>query len=704
MATKPVDLLPPAVDTGTAAPVRKLNSQVLQQLGNSLNQLFNQYKSDRRLSELKWMRNLRQYLGQYDPEIEREIGSRSRAYPRVTRVKCISVLSRIMNLMYPGNERNWSLTASPSPQMDPKDVMQAVQAMVAKNQQAGIQEPPSDGLIMDAVQALADERAQALSLLIDDQLQEIGGDQTLDVIALDRKVADSAIKYGIGYLEGPYVRKEQQSGWAATEEGLKPYTRTLYKPQFDFSSVWDTYIDMSSRHDIPGDGYFLRKVLGKKELRKLADRHDFFAEQIKDYIRQNPGGNYKPLEFESELRAMGTRAHINDQRRQDVQGNKYEVIVWKGPVAASQLTQLGADVPDKYAADDVDAEVWLIDSVVIKADINQWRKLGIDDVKTLHAFVFDEDDTSPIGNGLPNVMRDSQMSIAAATRMLLDNASVTCGPNLELNLSLLRTDQDLESVSAYKMWYRDDTDPLSAQYPAVRNVSIDGHLDDLQKMIEMFMRFADMETFVGPATGGDLEKAPSEPMRTAAGASMLRSDAALPFKDIIRNFDSYKQSQILSLVQFNKKFNPDFAPEGDYDVIARGATSLIAKEVRGMQIDMLSQTLTPEERDWIKEDAFIRQKFAVRDMDDMMVSKDQAMRNRAERMASMSQMNELQQQLMQAQIRETLASALKDISQSQKNSAAADAQTTNAALDILEHGLNANENDQSQGPSGTAGK
>jgi hypothetical protein len=120
MATKPVDLLPPAVDTGTAAPVRKLNSQVLQQLGNSLNQLFNQYKSDRRLSELKWMRNLRQYLGQYDPEIEREIGSRSRAYPRVTRVKCISVLSRIMNLMYPGNERNWSLTASPSPQMDPK--------------------------------------------------------------------------------------------------------------------------------------------------------------------------------------------------------------------------------------------------------------------------------------------------------------------------------------------------------------------------------------------------------------------------------------------------------------------------------------------------------------------------------------------------------------------------------------------------------
>ena len=84
---------------------------------------------------------------------------------------------------------------------------------------------------------------------------------------------------------------------------------------------------------------------------------------------------------------------------------------------------------------------------------------------------------------------------------------------------------------------------------------------------------------------------PSEPMRSAAGASMLRGDAALPFKDIVRNFDSFTQSMINALVQFNRKFNPGRAAEGDYNVIARGATSLIAKEVRGMQIDQLLQTM-----------------------------------------------------------------------------------------------------------------
>ena len=36
-----------------------------------------------------------------------------------------------------------------------------------------------------------------------------------------------------------------------------------------------------------------------------------------------------------------------------------------------------------------------------------------------------------------------------------------------------------------------------------------------------------------------MAQAPSEPMRTAAGASMLRGDAALPFKDIVRSFDTF---------------------------------------------------------------------------------------------------------------------------------------------------------------------
>jgi hypothetical protein len=103
--------------------VSEPSSSELGTLAGTYKARFTRYESDRRLAEQRWLRNLRQYMGIYDPEIERQLmPSRSRAYPRITRVKCISVLSRLMNLMFPGTERNWELTPSPEPDL-PQDVI-----------------------------------------------------------------------------------------------------------------------------------------------------------------------------------------------------------------------------------------------------------------------------------------------------------------------------------------------------------------------------------------------------------------------------------------------------------------------------------------------------------------------------------------------------------------------------------------------------
>lgn len=696
------DLKPPAlqIDPADTAPVRVIKAEELRQLGGQLDGLFKQYVSDRRIAELKWLQNLRQYLGLYDPAVEKEFSAnRSKAYPRVTRVKCISVLSRIMNLMFPGNERAWELQASPSPDMSPDDVMEAVQKMLAKHTEAGAPPPePSEELVYEAVCRLAEERAEELSELIDDQLQELGGDQTLDYIALNRKVCQSGIMYGLGVLRGPFARASTATSWEMDPLTGQPAPRVKigYKPQFDFLPVWDFYPDMSAKVLHQGDGYFTRVVMARSQVRALANREDFFGEIIRGYLNRTQMGNYRPQPFETELRGMGVKVNVNEMKQET---SKYEVIVWNGPVSAQMLVLAGVEVPKDKMADDIEAEVWLLDGHVIKADMNPWRKIGVE-VRTVHCFLFDADDTSPVGNGLPNVMRDSQMSIAAATRMLLDNAGVVCGPNLELNTDLLRPDQDLTSTSAYKIWYREGTGP-DAGLPAVRNVVIDAHLDELLKVIDLFMKFADMETFVGPATGGDQPaKGMTEPMRTAAGASMLRGDAALPFKDIIRNFDSFTQSVIYALVQFNRKFNPGRAQEGDYNVIARGATSLIAKEVRGMQVDVLAQTLTPQEMLHIDERKLVEQRLKVRDLGNLLVPPDEAKR----RQQALEQQNSAQMQqqaeLAAATVRKTLADAFKNVAQGQKNSAAAEAATISAALDILEKSLEPETGEDGAAPTG----
>lgn len=695
LVTDPINPPSVSVPEPNEAPVRTIKSEDLKQIGAKLDRLFMQYVSDRRIAELKWLRNLRQYLGVYDPEVDKELApNRSRAYPRITRVKCVSTLSRLMNLMFPGNERNWEVKASPSPDLHPDEVAEAIQTQQKLDQAAGVQSEVDEDYITMAVKHYADAQAQKIEVVIDDQMQELGGEQTLDYIALNRAVIKSGITYGVGVLRGPYAREVKSTIWTLDKATRKPQPRskTVYKPMYEFLPVWDFYPDLSAKTFASMDGYFTRTVMSRAQVKALSKREDFFKEVIDDYLTKTPTGNYRPQPFETELRAMGVKINVNEVKAETM---KYEVLTWHGPVSGHLLSLAGVDVPEDKLADDMDAEVWMIAGNVIKADINPWVKVEAENVNNIHVFLFDEDDTSPVGNGLPNIIRDSQMSISASSRMLLDNASVVCGPNLELNTALLRPDQDLASISAYRNWYRDDDGPTS-QYPAVRNVSVDAHLDELMKVIDLFMKFADAETFVNPATGGDMSRGPSEPFRTAAGASMLRGDAALPFKDIVRNFDTFTQSVVQSMLMFNRKFNPTMTPKGDYNVIARGATSLISKEIRGIQVDNFAQTARPEEMVHVDERKLVEARLSVRDMTGMLVTENEAARRAAAKAQQASEQADMMKEQAEAMVRKTLAEAFKNITQGQKNLNAAQVDTVNAALQVLEKGLQPEQEQQLQ--------
>jgi hypothetical protein len=469
---------------------------------------------------------------------------------------------------------------------------------------------------------------------------------------------------------------------------VKPIKQTVFKPYFEFLPVWDFYPDLSAKTLQGMDGYFVRLVMSKTQVKELGGRPDFFTNVIDGYLQRYPVGNYRAQQFEIELRAMGVKVNVNEMKTETM---KYEVMVWHGSVDGRLLQEVGVEVPPDKLSDYIDAEIWMLDANVIGARLNPWEDLAkeVPSVPTppmIHTFLFDEDDTSPVGFGLPQAIRDSQMMVSAAVRMLLDNASVVCGPNLELNTDLLRLDQDLSAISSYKIWYREGAGP-EAQWPAVRNVQVDAHLDSLLKIVELGLRFADSETFVGPATGGDMDKGPSEPLRTAAGASMLRGDAALPFKDIIRSFDTFTQSVINSMVLFNRVFNPTQAPDGDYDVVARGATSLMAKELRGMQADSLVQTLKPEQMIHVDERKLTEAQVMARDMDDILVTEDEAGRRQQAAAKVQQGQQEQQDKLMEANLRKILSDAFKNIAQGQKNTANADAQLVETALGILEKGV-----------------
>jgi hypothetical protein len=156
-----------------------------------------------------------------------------------------------------------------------------------------------------------------------------------------------------------------------------------------------------------------------------------------------------------------------------------------GYVDGSDLENCGIDCPDVTL--EYGANVILLGGIPIKVSLfegalNQYK-----------LFYYEKDETSIYGEGLCRVMRHSALAIGAGARMTLDNAAICSGPIVEMNLSLIEPNSDIDSLYPRQIIYRTGRG-VDAQYPAIRNLAIDSHVPELLTVIDTFKQFADEET------------------------------------------------------------------------------------------------------------------------------------------------------------------------------------------------------------------
>lgn len=661
---------------GQKLEARLRDEEALRKLGSAMRAKFAAYSSDRRETEDQWLRNLRQYLGKYDPDVPID-ADQSRAYPKVTRVKVVSMVSRLMSLLFPADEANWSLEPSPVPELDEQRLQRMLEAWAARDPQAEVTQESLDKFLVD----YAAERTRRLSEIITDQLNDVGDKDARDYSTLVRRVVASAVKFSMGVLKGPMTIETSER-----RVRIDPLTRlptisqeTRYRPYFEFVPVWDYYPDMSAKSFDQMDGQFQRHVFSKHQLLALAKRGDFDTKAIRDFIASNPDGNCTRQNHETQM------STLSNEKAPTV-ANKYEVLEWWGHVSGGDLAAAGVEVPEELHTAEVKATLWLLGESVIKAARDPFP----DGARMYHQFIFEDDEVNLCGSGLPPIVRDSQLAVSTAARMLMDNAAVACGPQVEVDENLLAAGQDAR-VRPFQVWRKDEDAPPNSGN-AVRELKFDAHIGELLQVVRTFKGLADEETFVGPMTGGDMANAPSEAMRTTGGASMLMGNAALPFRDIVRNFDAFTASVIYSLVKWNELFNVDEDIFGDVRPVPRGATSLIAKELRAFALDNLANTMTEDERLYIDMKALARHRLLVRDLplNELMVSDEEAERREQAREQERQAQMQLQNQMLQEQIAGLRADAFKATTQGQKNLDAGQVAVFNAVAAALEKGIDPN--------------
>lgn len=682
-------------------------------LGHKLIGEFTRTVQERQPTEDRWIDDLRQYRGEYSDDVLNRIGKdRSQAFVRKTRVKVKTLDSRVSDLLFPaGSEKNWTIDSTPKPSISPEqraeivNNMRAAAAQLAAQQQAAasqqavagqqapqggmpggeappmvptqiaaalaagqVPEPPEEAV--DAVvKELAAAAAREMSKTVDDQLVECRYKEA------SLKAVHSGHLYGLGILKGPLVDQKIRTSWTKStvqvpvlDAGGKPVlddagqpvakpalkwqlTTEYYRVPFvEFVPVWRWYPDM---HSSELDGcrfvYELHNMTAHK-LFELAQTKPFASGRgkIVAFLESNPKGYrmQETMRHANELKRLGDRDTV-----QNSEDGGFDIIERWGFIRGDELKCCGFEVEDDRLQEQFFSNIWMLpDGTVVRASLppingKTWP---------YHTYYFDKDETSIFGEGLPMVMRSDQEMLNAAVRMMLDNAAITAGPQLEVLVDLLSDQENTDVVVPWKIWRRNaGSNPQMANVQAVRAINLQSNLADLQRIAAMFEQNADETTAIPRYMSG--ENATQGAAGTAAGMSMLMAAANIVIKDLIASWDEgITRPFIEAMYHWNMRYNNDDRIKGDFDVKARGTASLVAKEVRARVLNEASQMLAnPLDAPYVNRVKLLRMRAEAAEMGDIIKTDDEIEKEQSS--PEVAAQREMQMEMQRAQLGEQLA-------------------------------------------------
>lgn len=594
-----------------------LNKDKHEVFGQHLAGKFSAYDSERRQLELQWLKNLRQYKKIYDPEVKIPEG-KSRVYPADTHTKIVGWVAKMMEMMFPAQEKNWELGVSPFPNIAVQDLekiiqdleqqsLQAAQEAAAAAQEQGQEPPPPQPITSDqiekAVKAFAEQRAIRMEMEIEDQL----ADNKTEYPELCKRVVRRGGIYGFGVAEGPLVQTQKEREWQPDPQTgqFVAVEKEVRRPYYEARKSWDIYPDLSAMSWDNQEGLFTRKAFPRHSLVALAKNEDFFGKVIEEYLRDHTEGNYKARNYEAELNEIKqTSTNPPNMKRQ------FEIIRWYGYVAAQDLKDIGVDVPESALGKDILADVWLLDSIPIKADMAPFGDKVSD---MFHVFIPEEDEDGPLtGNAKVEILRDSQMKLCAIDRKTMDDMA-KAGSVIEVNDDLLSPNSPKSGQISGGDTIHRQGEQNEANYPAIRAYDIPNNISELLALRKSVLEVFDVESNLPSWLMGNAQPL-GEAFRTSNNMSMMSAGGDMVTKDDVRSFDRFVKSLIGSAVRWNMEFNEKDDIKGDYQVLPKGTKSLVAKEVRGAALDQLKTTMTPREVAMTDERKMLIDRFKSRDL------------------------------------------------------------------------------------------
>ncbi len=537
---------------------------VLDNLGSKLSGKFEEWKTARQEKEDEWIDALRAYNGIYDETTQAKIDEgRSDVFVHLTRTKVQAAYSRIVDLLFQSNDKHWSIEQTPV-----SEVPEELRAQMAQELMEMLQlgaDPGVDG-IDGLVEERMQERAENMEREMDDQLSE-GGYENI----VKQAIGECCI-LGSGVVKGVTVGVETDQRWGQGAEGWAIQSTEKPVPVLSLVSCFDLYPDPYAISMEDATGCFERHTPTRQQLRDLAKVMKFDEEVLADVLADHAKGNYEELDHERERRQIAGFTSTS------VESGRFELLEYWGHVSGMDLESCGCEVEDNTA--DYHANVWVCGGRTLRGRLTPQRPENL----PYKVFPYEKVPHQFWGVGVPVQMKDSQYTLNAAVRSMLDNLAISSGPMYEINMDLIAPGEDPKDLHPWRGFKREGGDP---SYPLIRWYQPNNNTANLEKVIDLFRRFMDEETNMPSYTHGQQMPGLN---KTASGMSMLMSAANVAVKGIIKNIDDYLIEPIIqSLYDWNMQWNDDESIKGDMQIIARGSTTLVAKEIQSQRLLQFAQ-------------------------------------------------------------------------------------------------------------------
>lgn len=566
----------------------------------------------RKSIEKRWIEDLEQYHGRYDEETQKKLreAERSQLFINLTRPKTDAMSARLMDLLFPTDDKNWGIQPTPVPSLTEqanaavKTAQEARQAAIQARQQAEAQQQqnPAMGQIQGNAQALeaqADQAEEAAALLhaaieegrkradlmaqeIDDQLKES------QYPAAMRDMIEDACKMGTGVCKGPVTGDKVRKGWKrkpqidpATGQQVQGDYSLQYsagnQPAMRYVDLWSFFPQSDARTIEASEGVFQRHLENEKGMRRLARLPGFDKDAIRDLLRDKP--RHAAPEYLTSLRNI---TGSNEQISSDV----YHVWEYSGPLSVEDMRGLAMAAGDKDTLNDLaevdelqetNAVVWFCQGQLLKFSIYPF-----DSGECMYSvFNLAKDEASIFGYGIPAIMRDPQAALNAGWRAMMDNAGIASGPQIIVSQSQIEPADGNYTITPRKVWIAKEGIPRDKS--AFATFDIPMRQEELANIIAIAKQFIDDMTAMPQMTQGEPGTLPKN---TPYGTTVLMTNNSnIIYRRIVKNFDDdVTTPNIRRFYDWNMQFSTRDEIKGDYDVDARGSSVLLVRELQAQNL------------------------------------------------------------------------------------------------------------------------